>query len=384
MDEKIGTCLAALDLSAAFDTLEHQTVLERLKLSYGISGASLEWIKSYLIGRTQIVRFDEVCSPPSKCLYGVPQGSVLGPILFSLFVSPISHVISSFGVSFHQFADDTQLYIHMDRKSKTDSFDLLDKCSKTVLDWFTHNGLSLNPAKTEILIMGTRQCVETIRPDSKVKVAGCEIEPSESIRSLGVTLDNTLSFDRHVGAVCKSASFHIRALRHIRPTLTTDMAKNIGSAIVGSRLDFCNSLLHGISTKNIKRLQRVQNMLARVVTGKGKYEHITPILRELHWLPIVQRIDFKIATIVFKTTKSSQPEYLADMLRGYKAARDLRSARMDLLTVPRTKTVLSSRRFSVAAPALWNSIPVSIRASATINSFKKNLKTYMFKSAFNT
>ena len=109
----------------------------------------------------------------------------------------------------------------MDRKSKTDSFELLDKCSKTVLDWFTHNGLSLNPAKTEILIMGTRQCVETIRPDSKVKVAGCDIEPSESIRSLGVTLDNTLSFDKHVGAVCKSASFHIRALRHIRPTLTT-------------------------------------------------------------------------------------------------------------------------------------------------------------------
>ena len=118
----------------------------------------------------------------------------------------------------------------------------------------------------------------------------------------------------------------------------------------------------------------MQNKLARVVTGKGKYEHITPILRELHWLPIVQRIDFKIATIVFRTTKSSQPEYLADILRGYKAARDLRSVRMDLLTVPRTKTALSSRRLSVAAPALWNSIPGSIRASATINSFKKTWK----------
>ena len=115
-----------------------------------------------------------------------------------------------------------------------------------------------------------------------VQVAGCQIKPADDIKSLGVTLDCHLSFDKHVDLVCKSTSYHIRALRHIRASITFGMAKTVAHAIVGSKLDYCNSLLAGMTSTNLNKLQRIQNSLARVITGKRKFDKITPMLKELH------------------------------------------------------------------------------------------------------
>ena len=114
-DGQRSTCLVALDLSAAFDTLDHATIIDRLRHTFGIESSAIDWLTSYLTNRSQFVKFGDVLSPPTHCSIGVPQGSVLGPILFSLFISPVAGVISNFGVSFHQFADDTQLYIGIDQ-----------------------------------------------------------------------------------------------------------------------------------------------------------------------------------------------------------------------------------------------------------------------------
>jgi hypothetical protein len=384
VDETNVTCLAALDLSAAFDTLEHSTLIDRLQLSFGLDGTTLAWIRSYLTGRSQTVKFDGVCSPSRECSLGVPQGSVLGPMLFTLFIAPVAHVIGLHGVSFHQFADDTQLFISLDPKSPDTSLDALDRCSEDVLEWFTHNGLSLNPTKTEILFMGTRQMINHVKSRTSVQVAGCSITPSDNLKSLGVTLDNNLTFDKHVGNICRSASYHIRALKHIRRSLTLDMAKSVATAIVGSRLDYCNSLLYGVSKKNINKLQSIQNSLARVVTQRRKYDRITPVLIDLHWLPVEQRIRYKISTLVFKIRQSKQPAYLASLINDYVPGRDLRSSEQSKykLAEPRSKTVLASRRFSSAAPVIWNSIPLTIQSSQSLDSFKSKLKTHLFKLAY--
>jgi hypothetical protein len=381
--EKKVTCLAALDLSAAFDTIEHRTLLDRLRVTFGIDGAALKWIQTYLSGRSQTVMFDGVHSPSSPCTLGVPQGSVLGPILFTLFITPVTNVITSHGVSFHQFADDTQLFISVDPKSPNISLDTLNICSQDVLNWFTHNGLSLNPSKTEVLIMGTRQMVHHVETPS-VQLAGCDIKRCENLKSLGITLDDNLSFDKHVSDICKSTSFHIRALAHVRRSLTTDMAKTVACAIVGSKLDYCNSLLYGATDKNISKLQLIQNNLARVVTMRRKYDRITPILKDLHWLPVAKRIEFKICTLVYKVRLNKQPAYLASCLVEYVPPRILRSAAQHLLSVPLEKTVIASRRFSVAAPQIWNNIPWCIRNSESLSIFKNKLKTYYFKLAYDT
>ena len=383
IDGKKVTCLAALDLSAAFDTLDHSTLLDRLESSFRIGGESIAWIRSYLSNRTQSVMFEGIRSPPTPCDCGVPQGSVLGPFFFSMFISPVATVIASHNVSFHQFADDTQLYIGLNPRTPEDSLGALNQCSTDVLNWFTNNGLSLNPTKTEVLFLGTRPSVSSVKSDSRIHIAGCSIEPTNSLKSLGVILDNSLSFDKHTDMVCKVCYFHIRALRHIRNTLSLDMAKTIAVAITGSRLDYCNSVLYGTSAKNIRKLQKVQNTLARVVTIRRRSEHITPILKHLHWLPIEHRITFKIATLTYKIRQSHEPGYLASILSEHEPSRNLRSAGKFLLAVPRARTVSSSRRFSIASPTVWNDIPLNIKLQETIAGFKRHLKTFLFKSAFN-
>ena len=269
-DGQRSTCLVALDLSAAFDTLDHDTITDRLRHTFGIESSAIDWITSYLTNRSQFVKFGDIMSPPTNCSIGVPQGSVLGPILFSLFISPLAGVISNFGVFFHQFADDTQLCIGLD------PLDILGKCSLAVLGWFTNNGLALNPSKSEVLFMGTRTKLHSVGNIAKVSVTGCDISPAGSIKSLRVTLDSELSLSKHVSNICKTSHYHIRALRHIRQSVDLETAKTIGCAIVGSRLDYCNSILYGISAGNLKKLQTLQNALARVVSRKRKYDRITP------------------------------------------------------------------------------------------------------------
>ena len=134
-----------------------------------------------------------------------------------------------------------------------------------------------------------------------------QIPVSKTVKSLGITLDDNLSFNAHVDNVCKAAHFHIRALRHIRGCIDEETACMVASSMVGSRLDYCNSVLHGTSAENLGKLQRVLHALARVVSGTRRSDHITPVLARLHWLPIAARITFKIALLTFKaiTTKKT-------------------------------------------------------------------------------
>ena len=296
--------LLQLDLSSAFDTLDMSTLLRSLRFTFGISGPALNWVSSYLACRSQSVRFGQAESSSVGCEYGVPQGSVLGPLLFTLYVSPIAKVISSFGVNQTQYADDTQLYIALNDANSTS---MISDCFGAVQHWLDLNGLSMNPDKTESIVIGTsaRQRVES--PAGPIELGLVSIKPTSSVRSLGVTIDDTLSFNEPVDSVCKASNFHLRALRHIRNFISENTAKTIARSMVEGRLDYCNSVLYGASTTNINKLQRVQNSLARVVARSKRYDHITPILAELHWLPVKFRIHFKMAVTTFKVLTTQEP-----------------------------------------------------------------------------
>ena len=192
-----------------------------------------------------------------------------------------------------------------------------------------------------------------------------------------------MSFDKQVSETCKACYFHIRALRHIRASLTTEASKTIAAAIVGSRLDFCNSLLAGTSVSNLARLQRVQNTLARVVAQKPRFCHITPVLSDLHWLPVRHRISFKIATVTYRVLQYQQPSYLASLIPRYVPARALRSSSCLSICVPTCKTTMAaSKSFSPVASGIWNALPNPLSFAPTLPVFRRALKHHLFLLAY--
>jgi len=378
-DNGLATLLLSLDLSAAFDTIDHAILLNRLTSSFGIMGSSHNWLKSYLSNRSFSVTSGSTSSSILSSSCGVPQGSVLGPILFTIYVSPIAQIVSSLGVNQQQYADDTQLFLFLSPTSLSSSLCNLQRCVSSLHSWFLHNGLVLNPTKTEAICFGTNPRLKSLSNLTSIEVAGTSVPLANQVKLLGVTFDSHLNFDKHISNVCSSSYFHIRALRHIRPYLDSETSKTIACAIVGSRLDYANSVLTGISSRNIDRLQRVQNSLARVVTRSTT--NSTSALNSLHWLPIRQRIDFKLATLVHRSLHNACPQYLSSLLQVYTPTRQLRSASLNLLAVPRVNIALASRGFRHAGPSIWNSLPPHLRSLDTYPAFKSNLKTHLFSAA---
>ena len=167
-----------------------------------------------------------------------------------------------------------------------------------------------------------------------------------------------------------------------RKYIDRSSTEQIVHSFVTSRLDMGNSLLFGLPDKQLSRLQRIQNTATRVVTLTKKHSHITPVLLDLHWLPISSRIIFKLMLMVFNALNGKAPAYILDMLNIYKPSRNLRSGSKYLLQEPKCHRTWGDRSFSVAAPRLWNKLPIYIRTSKTILSFKKSLKTHLMSTAF--
>jgi len=374
--------VASLDLSAAFDTISHSTLQSILKTDFGITGTALNLIHSYLSDRNQFIKIGNFASSSVPCHTGVPQGSVLGPLLFTAYISPIGRLVSSFNVRYHCYADDTQLYTSFSNHDVS-GLHSLAACSSAVQYWFLSHGLLINPSKSEVEFFGTGQRLACTNLPPNVEIAGELIPVSNQLKILGVILDRTLSFDKHVQSVIKSCNYHLQALRHIRHLLTRDVANTLACSLVSTRIDYCNSLLYGSSASVLQSLQRVQNNLARTVL-RAPFSSVNALncLRDLHWLPVVHRINFKLASICYRSVHDHQPSYLSQLLNDYKPDRVLRSATNQLLVEPPAKTVTAARRFSCAAPHIWNSIPVSVRSAESITSFKNRLKTHYFQSAF--
>ena len=189
--------------------------------------------------------------------------------------------------------------------------------------------------------------------------------------------------ESQVTNICKSAHFHLRNIGSIRHVLTESSSAQLVHALISSRLDYCNSLLNGIPDSQIKRLQKVQNNAARVVCRIRKYDHITPTLQSLHWLPVKSRIQFKTLLLTYQSLHGRSPSYLSDLLVQHVPTRSLRSSNQNLLKVPKSNSKqFGDRCFSVVAPKAWNALPDDIKSSSTVDMFKKKLKTHLFKQAY--
>ena len=373
--------LTLLDLSAAFDTIDHTILLTRLQHTFGISDTALSWFSSYLSDRKQTVLINGIYSQSAHLTCGVPQGSVLGPVLFTLYASPLSTIIESHSLKHHFYADDTQLQDSASPENIQTLLTRTSECYSDVKNWMTNNKLKLNDDKTEAILISTRQKLSQLPPLS-LQLCNTTIPISESAKNLGVHLDSTLCMQNFVSQTAKSCYYHLRRISLIRKHLTTEATVKLVLCLIMSRIDYCNSLLSGVNQSYIYTLQRIQNNAARLILKKKKTDHISPLLTQLHWLPVQKRILYKLDTICYKCLNNAAPDYLTSLLSSYKPSRTLRSA-SDPLTLKTPRTKLNSfgpRAFSVSGPLSWNNLPLSVRQQPTFSSFKTSLKTHLFSS----
>ena len=253
------------------------------------------------------------------------------------------------------------------------------KCTDNVAIWFLQNGLKLNPCKTESIIFGTVPKLRTISNQKPtLECLGTPISLADSAKILGVTLDESLTLNKHVTNVVSSCNFHIRALNHIRSSLTHEAAVAIACSLVNTRLDYCNSLLFSTSLQNISRLQRVQNNLARAVLKCKRRDSMVHHIRSLHWLPINERIVYKLAVITYVALNTGQPSYLSGCLQKRTSTRSLRSSSKYLLCIPFCSIKSAESAFQFSAPKVWNSLSDHTKSANSLADFKSRLKTELF------
>ena len=241
------------------------------------------------------------------------------------------------------------------------------------------NGLKLNDSKSEFVLLGSPHMLSKVKSETiEIRIGNNSIKPSSTVRNLGVIYDSNLSFKNHITYISQSVRFQLRNLGFIRKYLTKFAAEQLIHALISARLDFCNSLFCNLPQKELIRMQRLQNCAARLLTYTKKTMHITPVLHSLHWLPVQKRITFKILLLVYRALHKLAPSYLQDTLNVYKPSRNLRSSTSQTLQLPRIRHTWGERTFSHVGPKLWNSLPMSLRHTSSLNEFKSNLKTYLF------
>ena len=243
----------------------------------------------------------------------------------------------------------------------------------------------MNDKKTEFLVIGTRQQIKKVSIDCLTIGAEKIMVAEKPVKNLGVWLDSTLSIDAPITKTCSAAFYYLYNIKRIRRCLSKESTETLIQAFISSRLDYCNSLFDKIPACQLQKLQRIQNAAARLILQECKFCHITPLLMTLHWLPVKYIIHLKILLLTFKAINLFAPSYICDFVTVKKPSNyNLRSNNSLVFGSPKVKSLatLGERSFSFAAPKLWYKLPNYIRTSASITIFKLQLKTYLFREAF--
>ena len=334
--------------------------------------------------RTSAVIINNDTSSKSILKYGVPQGSKLGPILFNTYIAPMSLIAKKHSIYDQKYADDEQLILAFNPTNDEAKLGTvnMEKCINDIREFLLNNKLCNNGSKTEIILLGKKPHLSSVHPERLI-IDGTLINYSSEVKNLGVIFDNHMTMEKQISKICRSAYFNIKNISHIRRNLSKNNMKTIVNALVTPHFDYGNGLLHGISHKQLNRLQVAQNAAVRLIEKVGKREHITYARKSLHWLPIRARIEYKLIIMTWKIINGQAPDYLIDLVETKTSTRTLRNNQTNLLNVKNNRVGCWGRRsFEYTSPNLWNKLPKNLRTIENLGTFKKHLKTYLFKNFY--
>ena len=387
LDNNKAVLMVLLDMSAAFDTVDHDILLDRLESKFGIKHMVKSWFSTYLRDRVTKVSIDGDFSVNHIMRYSLPQGSIIGPHGFILYTSPVGNIMRAFDISFHAYADDLQLYAEFDPRSEGDCERVLTRlssCIDVINEWMIQNTLRLNQDKTEFFLIANRN-VSAALSDISLKLGELSIQRSTSIKNLGVTFDDSLTMHSQINTICKSVNFLIRNIWRIRRFITTEACHHIVRGLVLSRLDYANSLLFGAREADLTRLQRLQNKAARLVLSCGDVTSPPLTCSGSYTGSLLNKESFyKLMLYIYKALNDMAPCYIS--AKVYLQNTDPAEYRQRLRSSSDQTRLIVSRSFKragdmsfiIAAARLWNDLPVYLRESQSLPMFKRQLKTHLF------
>ena len=372
-DKKIPSVMLLLDLSAAFDTVDHDKLLNILSEDIKITGTALSWFSSFLKERTQRVKVGDSLSHEKSLKYGVAQGSILGPRLFNLYIQSLYKHVSQTKFNIEGFADDHQLVKQfvVAMQPVALGHNIRD-CLESTAAWMKEYFLCLNESKTKILVIAPPSIRKDICIDGVILAHSC-IRFVESAKNLGVIIDNALEMDDQINRLAKSCYTTIRTLSKIRHYLSTKQLQQLVCSRILLPLDYCNSLYYGLTETNIQKLQRVQNCAARLVHKFNPpcNKSTDNLISDLHWLKIKLRIIYKILLLVHNCINSKAPNQMIALINLSESGRTKR------LIETKFMSSYGARAFSHSGPKLWNLLPINMQEQSDTNKFKKQLKTFL-------
>ena len=377
-EQKSGTILILLDMSSAFDTVDINKLLHILEHKINLRGTVLRWFHSFLTGRKQKVIINGQMSELLLTLYGVPQGSVLGPVLFNIYVSSLPSFIQKQGFTSSMYADDTNARIKFSFKFQLSNVSFkIPQLINEVSAWMKLHFLKVNPDKTEIMLFYPQSC------KNEPKICGVFVEDNcirfqnNSVKLLGINLDTHMNFENHINQLVSECYYHLKNIGKIRRYLTVQDAEKLIHALISSKFDYCNALFNGIKMSSLKKLQKVQNYAARLVHQLPSHQAIdSEVLKDLHWLCVEKRIIFKLLLMVHKYFIGNAPNYFFELLI-------VKDDDERLLLTPFMNTIEGRRSFSYASPRLWNRLPKDVRLISDTEKFKHSIKTVLFTNRNN-